>query len=517
MNGQNASVTSGTLAFTTPATPLSNTGSYAINGSGLSANSGNYTFTQAAANETAFTINPALLTYTATPASGTYGSAIPALSGTVTGFVNSQIQSSATSGTLAFTTPATPLSNTGTYAINGSGLTANNGNYAFGQAAANETAFTINPALLTYTATPASGTYGSAIPALSGTVTGFVNGQNASVTSGTLAFTTSATPLSNTGTYAINGSGLTANNGNYAFGQADANETAFTINPALLTYTATPACGTYGSAIPALSGTVTGFVNGQNASVTSGTLAFTTPATPLSNTGTYGINGSGLTANNGNYTFGQAAANETAFTINPALLTYTASPATGTYGSAIPALSGTVTGFVNGQNASVTSGLSPSPPPPHRSAIPAATPSTAPASPPTSATTPSAKPLPTKPPLTINPALLTYTATPASGTYGSAIPALSGTVTGFVNGQNASVTSGALAFTTPATPLSNTGSYAINGSGLTANYGNYTFAQAAANETAFTINPALLTYTASPASGTYGSAIPAFRAPSPAS
>jgi hypothetical protein len=75
-----------------------------------------------------------------------------------------------------------------------------------------------------------------------------VNGQNASVTSGTLAFTTSAAPLSNTGSYAINGSGLTANNGNYNFTQAAANETAFTINPAVLTYTATPAAGTYGSA-----------------------------------------------------------------------------------------------------------------------------------------------------------------------------------------------------------------------------------------------------------------------------
>ena len=318
MNGQDASVTTGTLAFTTPATPLSNAGSYGINGSGLTANFGNYSFTQAAANETAFTINPALLTYTATPASGTYGSAIPALSGTVTGFVNGQ-NASVTSGTLAFTTSATPLSNTGTYAINGSGLSANNGNYNFTQADTNESAFTINPALLTYTATPASGTYGSAIPALSGTVTGFVNGQNASVTSGTLAFTTPATPLSNTGTYAINGSGLTANNGNYNFTQADTNATALTINPAFLTYTATPATGTYGSAIPALSGTVTGFVNGQNVSVTSGTLTFTTPATSLSNTGSYAINGSGLTANNGNYNFTQAAANETAFTINPAL------------------------------------------------------------------------------------------------------------------------------------------------------------------------------------------------------
>ena len=68
----------------------------------------------------------------------------------MTGFVNGQTLADATTGTLSFTTTATATSNVGTYAINGSGLTADNGNYVFVQAAGNATALTVNPATLTY-------------------------------------------------------------------------------------------------------------------------------------------------------------------------------------------------------------------------------------------------------------------------------------------------------------------------------------------------------------------------------
>ena len=73
-------------------------------------------------------------------------------------------------------------------------------------------------------------------------------------------------------------------------------------------------------------------------------------------------------------------------------------------------------------------------------------------------------------------------------TQGSAIPALSGTVTGFVNGDTlGSATTGTLGFTTAANTSSPAGSYAISGSGLVANYGDYLFVQAAGNATALTI------------------------------
>jgi type IV secretory pathway protease TraF len=508
-----SSETTGTLAFTTGATQSSNVGTYAVTGAGLTANNGNYVFAQAPGNSTAFAITPATLTYTAESASQTYGTAIPALSGTVTGFVLGQNQSSATTGTMAFTTGATQSSNVGTYAITGSGLTANNGNYVFAQASGNSTAFAITPATLTYTANAVSQTYGTVIPTLSGTVTGFVLGQNqSSATTGTMAFTTSATQSSNVGTYAITGSGLTANNGNYVFSQASTNGTAFAITPATLNYTANAVSQTYGTAVPALSGTVTGFVLGQNqSSETTGTLAFTTGATQSSNVGTYAITGAGLTANNGNYVFAQAPGNSTAFAITPATLTYTANAVSQTYGTAIPTLSGTVTGFVLGQNqSSATTGT-----------MAFTTGATQSSNVGTYAITGAgltansgnyvfAQASGNSTALSITPETLTYTANAVSQTYGTVIPTLSGTVTGFVLGQNqSSATTGTMAFTTGATQSSNVGSYAITGTGLTANNGNYVFAQASGNSTALSITPATLTYAANAVSQTYGAVIPA--------
>src|SRR5215217_5320033 len=173
-------------------------------GSGLTANNGNYSFVQAAGNATALSITPATLTYTADLVSQSYGTAIPSLSGTVSGFVLGQTQATATTGTLSFGTAATQSSNVGSYAINGSGLTANNGNYSFVQAAGNATALSITPATLTYTADLVSQSYGTAIPSLSGTVSGFVLWHmQATATTETLSFGTAATQSSNVGSYAI--------------------------------------------------------------------------------------------------------------------------------------------------------------------------------------------------------------------------------------------------------------------------------------------------------------------------
>ncbi len=231
VNGQTlASATAGALGFSSPANATRNVGIYAVTGSGLVANNGNYVFTEAAGNATALTVNPATLTYVANTANMTYGGSTPSLSGSVTGFVNDQTQSSATTGALAFGTPANAASNVGNYAIAGAGLAANNGNYIFVQASSNATALTVNPATLTYVADSFIEPAGAPFPTFTGSVTGFVNSQTeTTATTGTLSFTTLATPLSPLGTYAINGSGLTANNGNYVFAQATGNATALTL------------------------------------------------------------------------------------------------------------------------------------------------------------------------------------------------------------------------------------------------------------------------------------------------
>lgn len=96
------------------------------------------------------------------------------------------------------------------------------------------------------------------------------------------------------------------------------------INALVLTYVANPASRVYGVNNPSLSGTVTGFVNGDDINnATTGTLSFATTATIASPIGNYPITGSGLTANNSNYTFIQAVANATAFSITRAALSIT--------------------------------------------------------------------------------------------------------------------------------------------------------------------------------------------------
>src|SRR5207302_2021412 len=120
-------------------------------------------FTSSNGNSVSETVSPAMLTYTATAASRAFGVNNPTFTGTVTGFVNGEIQATATTGTLTFTSPATATSNVGSYAINGSGLTANNGNYTFVQAAGNATALSVTPATptVTFTGAPASAYFNS--------------------------------------------------------------------------------------------------------------------------------------------------------------------------------------------------------------------------------------------------------------------------------------------------------------------------------------------------------------------
>ena len=176
------------------------------------------------------TITPATLTVTATAATKTYGEANPALSGSVTGFVDGQTLASATTGSEIYSTPATLTSNVGTYAITGSGLSADNGNYIFAFAAGDASAFSITPATLTYTAAGASFAAGQIPSGLSGTLSGFVLGQTqATATAGTLDWTTDAGSDSPPGRYAIDGSGLTAMN--YVFVEAGGNATALTLRP----------------------------------------------------------------------------------------------------------------------------------------------------------------------------------------------------------------------------------------------------------------------------------------------
>ncbi|OWK68723.1 hypothetical protein CBW18_20600, partial [Pedobacter sp. AJM] len=152
------------------------------------------------------TVAKATLTYTANTSSKVYGDAVPALSGTVTGFVNSETISTATTGTISWSTSATTNSAAGSYGITGTGLSASN--YDFVQASVNSTALTITQKMITVTAAAKSKTYGDADPALTYTFAPALVGTD------TFTGSLSRLPGENVGTYAIN-QGTLALNGNY--------------------------------------------------------------------------------------------------------------------------------------------------------------------------------------------------------------------------------------------------------------------------------------------------------------
>ena len=175
------------------------------------------------------------LTYTANPVSRVYGAANPAFTGTVTGFVGTDTLANATTGTATFTSPATTSSSVGSYAITGSGLTANNGNYTFAQAASNATALTITAATPTVTVTGGTFTYDGNSHAATATAVG-VDG--ITPVSGTFSFTYTppgnSTAPTNVGTYSVTAN-FTSSDPNYSNATGSG---SITITPATLTYTA---------------------------------------------------------------------------------------------------------------------------------------------------------------------------------------------------------------------------------------------------------------------------------------
>ena len=471
--GDTASVVSG-LVYGTTATTASNVGTFAITASGGAA--ANYDFSYVPGT---LTITRALLTVTANDATREYGLANPTFTGNITGFRNSDT-ASVVSG-LVYGSAATIASNVGTFAITGSGASATNYDFSYVPGT-----LTITRALLTVTANDATREYGLANPAFTGSISGFRNGDTASVISG-LTYGSTAVLNSGIGTYSIAGSGATSTNYNFSYVPG-----TLTITRALLTVTANDATREYGLANPTFTGSISGLRVGDTASVVSG-LVYGTTATVASNVGTFAITASGGAA--ANYDFSYVPGT---LTITRALLTVTANDATREYGLANPTFTGNITGFRNSDTASVVSGLV------YGSAATIAsnvgtfaiTGSGA------AATNYDFSYVPGT--LTITRALLTVTANDATREYGLANPAFTGSVTGFRNSDTASVISG-LVYGSVAAIGSDAGAYAITGSGASAT--NYDFAFVSGT---LTITRALLTVTANNATRAYGLANPAF-------
>ena len=182
----------------------------------------------------------------------------------------------------------------------------------------NSTTFSIAPAPLSVTAANVSRAYGAANPAFTGTINGIVNGDAITAT-----YSTTATPASAVGSYAIVPTLAGAALSNYS---VTVNNGTLSVTQAPLVVTPADASRVFGAPNPALTGTVTGIVNGDPITAT-----YSTTATPASDPGPYPITASlndpagklanySVTLNTGTLTI--AKANQTITWATPAPITY---------------------------------------------------------------------------------------------------------------------------------------------------------------------------------------------------
>ena len=493
VNGDSAAVVKGAPQLTAAANSGSAVGQYPIVVSAGTLIAANYSFSFSAGT---LTVVPALLTVTASPQTVIYGSALPALNYFISGFVNGDSVATAVQGAPSLTTPATAGAGAGRYAITVSQGSLSALNYKFAFVAG---VLAVEKAVIQVTPQNASMTYGAKMPALAYTMIGFVNGDNAeSAVTGTPALVTSANSRSIPGTFPITGGtgSLLSKNYSFVFGNA-----VLTVAKASLSVMPTPASIIYGQRIPAFALSYKGFVSGDGPSSLQGSPSLTPASESILAAGTYPVKIAVGSMTSTKYTFSLQSGT---LTVKPAVLTVQAQSAAMVYGSKVPAFGATLRGFVNGDSVAAVSGT-----PSFECAVTAK--STAGAYPVTvtvgslkaanyTFTFVGSKVTVTKAVLTVVPGNLTMT-------YGSAVPAMTYSLNGFLNGDTAGeAVSGAPQFVTSAESSSPAGSYSLGtelGS-LTAN--NYSFVFKTGT---VSIGKAKLTVTANNGTMTAGTTVPA--------
>ncbi len=482
VDGEDSSVLSGTLAYGGTAQGATDAGSYTITASGLS--SGNYDISY---DSGTLTVGKASLTVTANDDAKTYdGLSYSGGNGvSYSGFVNGE-DNSVLSGTLAYGGTAQGATDAGSYTITPSGLTS--GNYAV--TFANGT-LTVDRASLTVTANDDAKTYdGLSYSGGNGvSYSGFVNGEDNSVLSGTLAYGGTAQGATDAGSYTITASGLTS--GNYAVTFANG---TLTVDRASLTVTANDDAKTYdGLSYSGGNGvSYSGFVNGQDSSVLSGTLAYGGTAQGATDAGSYTITASGLSSGNYDISYDSGT-----LTVGKASLTVTANDDAKTYdGLSYSGGNGvSYSGFVDGEDNSVLSGTLA-----YGGTAQGATDAGSYTITPSGLTSGNYAVTFDSGTLTVDRASLTVTANDDAKTYdGLSYSGGNGvSYSGFVDGEDSSVLGGTLSYGGTAQGATDAGSYTITPSGLTS--GNY--AVTFANGT-LTVDRASLTVTANDDAKTY--------------
>ena len=283
------------------------------------------------------------LTITANNQTKVYGASLPTLTASFSGFVNGDIAASlATLPTIS--TSATSASHVAgsPYAITAGGAV--DGDYSISYVAGS---LSVTTAPLTITANNQTKLYGSALPTLTASFAGFVNGDTSASLAAPPTLSTTATAASHVAgsPYAITAGG--AVDSDYAINYTSG---GLNVTAAPLTITANNQTKVYGAALPTLTASYTGFVNGDTAASLTTAPSISTTATAASHVGQYPIVVSGASSSDYASNFVNGA-----LSVTPAPLTVTANDAIKAFVGPLPLFSATYGGYVNGDtSASLT-------------------------------------------------------------------------------------------------------------------------------------------------------------------
>ena len=487
------------VSLTTPAT-LSTTATASSHVSGSP-----YAITASGAVDTDYAISygpgalvviPAPLTVTANNQTKAYGAALPTLTASFTGFVNGDSPASLTTPpTLSTTATASSHVSGSPYAISASGAVDTDYTISYVSGA-----LAVTPVALTITADDQTKGYGAALPTLTASYTGFVNGDTTASLTTPPTVTTNATASSHVSgsPYAITASG--AVDTDYSIRYVPG---ALAVTPVALTITADNQTKGYGAALPTLTASYTGFANGDTPAslTTSPTLSTTAAASSHVSGSPYAITASGAVDTDYAISYGPGA-----LVVIPAPLTVTANNQTKAYGAALPTLTASYTGFVNGDTSASLTTL------------------------PALSTTATAASHVSGSPYAINasgavdtdyaisyvtgavavtPVALTVTSDDQTKGYGAALPTLTASYTGFVNGDSSASLTTLPTVSTTATSASHVAGnpYAVTASGAVDL--DYTIGYIAGQ---LAVTPVALTVTANNQLKVYGAALPALTA-----
>ena len=484
VNSETNSVITGTATYSGAATSAIATGTYAsITAVVSSMSANNYTIVAGAA--ATLTINKATLTVTPDSKSKTYdGVASTGFSSSYTGFVNSE-NGSVVTGTAGFGGTAIGAVAAGSYTIIATSGTLSAANYDLVFQAGT---LTINKALLSVTADNKTKTYdGLTFSAFTSVISGFVGTEDLSAVSGSIGYLGAAVSATGTGNYTILPTSGTLSAANYAFSFSSG---VLSIGKATLSVLADNKSKTYnGQVFTEFTYTLLGFVNGEGPSLVNGSLAFGGDARAATNAGDYQIIPTAGTLMAVNYAFNFLPGT---LTINKAVLTVTADNRSKTYdGQPSTGFTASYTGFANGENASVISGV----PGFSGTAIGVVAAGNYPINPTPGNITASNYDFAFQAgTLVINKALLTVTADNKTKTYdGQVFTAFSSVINGFVNNEDLSAVSGSAGYLGAATSATATGTYPILPTTGSLSAANYAFAF---SQGALTIGKATLTVSA---------------------